>query len=59
MATLLERVEAALDQAHPDAGVLVLGGKPRRPLALREGNPDAKVRQDVVIVLDEKRQDPS
>jgi hypothetical protein len=51
MGTLLEQVEAALAAQDPDAGVLVLGGEPLRPLALREGNPDAKVRSDVVVVL--------
>lgn len=37
---------------HTDGRVLVLGTRPLRPLALREGNPDAKIRCDVVVVLD-------
>lgn len=51
MGSLLECVEAALASQDPDAAVLVLGGEPLRPLALREGNPDAKVPHAVVVVV--------
>lgn len=50
--SLLERVERVLEEMAPNAGVLVLGGEPRRPLALRPGIKEAKVPYEVVVVLD-------